>query len=1042
MADPLPMITSEDLSRDPRFDVPSPGRIGTTPLDSLLSNEEAMAPVKTMAKKIYRTVARPHVSFAPTKEPVAYDDRLSLTYMPILRGQIWGGVYDCAWFHVRGKVPASFLSDHLVLHINIGGEGLVYEDGLPVQGISNTRCLVNGLSAAGGKTIIELNRTINGVTLLDPQGSFDFYMDAGYNGVSCIQNIRKAVFRYARICTVDDALRDFYYDYVTVLCLWWNYKEKLEAGQGKSGADDPVKKEEKLLRGLLDESFRLEENGEIHQASQVLQPVLSSDKLPDYKLTAVGHSHLDLAWMWPIRETKRKAARTFANQMANLDRYPDYIYGASQPWQYQELKDRYPDFYRRIKDWVEQGRIEPQGALWVEPDTNLPSGESLIRQIHYGKEFYRKEFGKEVTNCWLPDVFGYNGNLPQILAKSDVPYFMTIKLSWNEHNRFPFRTFNWYGIDKSRVLVNMPPDESYNSNGTPISTLHAMDNDPDKSEAKGALYLVGEGDGGGGCSDVHLEMVKREKSLRKTPPVEFGRAEDFFERLSKVRDSLPNYQGELYLEKHQGTYTTQARNKRYNRKIEYALQDLETLATYAWLMGAEYPQEQLDQWWKEVLLYQFHDILPGSGIGRVYKESCERYQIMLDQIRQMQEKLAEEILGKGTKNIAFNPTAFLLDSSKRGVRVFAAPFAFAEAEKIGSQDPSLTVKEERAGARGSFVTMSNQLLTLTFAPDGQILSFKDDKGHEYVKQYFNRLALYPDPKSHYNAWDIDWKYFEKRPVILKAQSTDVICKRSSLIFRAVYLHGRTRIVQDTILTAGSDVVDIKTKAEWHEKLHMLRAEFTPTIDFDKVSCDIQLGTLTRSGRDRTKVEKAQFEICAHKYIDVCDGEYGFSLLNDCKYGHRAKDGFVSLNLLRSPVFPDDTADLGEQQFTYSIYVHEGGLSVETLKRAYQLNKPAYFFRGGHLPQPLLSSTNRDVVIDTIKKAYPPTSLDGQGLTDPDAVVVRLYESQGHSNQTSLKIGFAHGKVYETNLQEEHPVETDPERLSFKPFEIKTIVIER
>ena len=937
--------------------------------------------LEALRKKTFRPCGTLDVSVAGSREPTPPEAKDSLTYRRIRPGEVWAKhVYDCGWFRVTGALPADFEKKKYVIQIHIGGEGLVYaNDGAPYDMISAKMAPVDSLCAEEGKNVVRLSDRIV------RNGQIDFYMDAGFNGAVFLAPFGVGTFRYARLAEVDEAFYAFYYDYLTVLSLY----ASMPKGEGAE-----------ILAALNEAYDAAVSGGDTETAGAVLRPILQAGPT-DFTLYAVGHSHLDLAWLWPVRETKRKAARTFTKQLNNIERYPGYIYGASQPWQFEYLRDHEPALWERIKAQVALGRLEPQGGMYVEADTNLSGGEALIRQLWYGKSFFRREFGKEMEICWLPDVFGYNGNLPQILKGAGVPYFFTIKLSWNEHNKFPFRSFNWRGIDGSEVLVHMAPDEDYNSGALPASTRHAYENYPEKDVSGEALYVYGVGDGGGGPGEGFIELLRRQETLAMTPRVVFSPAIDFFKKLEIYREKLPSYQGELYLEKHQGTYTTQGRNKRFNRKTEYALEDLESLCAAAWLKGRPYPQEKLDAWWKETLLYQFHDIIPGSSINRVYKESTARYAEMLREIEEEKRKALRYLAGKGETPLVYDPLSFS-----------AGP------EKEEKADDALFVS-------GDY--MKNRFLHVLFNENGEIRSLRGGDGTEYCVDYLNRLKLFFDKPLYFNAWDIDWKYHDRPGVTLKAYKYELKKEKSRVTRINYYRHGKTAIRQEVFLGAEDDFVTVRTEADWHECFQMLRAEFLPAVTADEVACDIQYGTIRRSARDRTALEKAQFEICAHKYVDVSDGGKGFSLMNDCKYGHRVKEGLISLNLLRAPVFPDPHADRGKHEFTYALYPHRGPLSKETLSRAYRLNKPPVPFTGAHGFAPPVTVDNDEIVIELVKKAY-----------DGDALIVRLYESQGKAATAALKADFAYQNAFETDMMEEHGIPVDPEKLTFRPFEIKTV----
>lgn len=970
------------------------------PILALEKEELHLGRLKELQEDIFTTIKQAEVFVSKSKEPVAPDQKDKLTYRRIRPGQIWAGVYGCAWFNIRTVVPESVRGKHVVLHVDVGGEGLVYEGTEPVQAITNVVFSIDKFQAGIGKSIIEIKDCAEGGETIN------LYLDAGYNGRSNIP-VGRGVFQYADLCVVNDALKDYYYDYLTLASLL-------------SITTEPQ------LRLELDEALKasFEKRDNPAEARKILQPFLNSKPDREVSLTAVGHSHLDLAWLWPLRETKRKAARTFTNQINNIRKYPEFIFGASQPQQFAFVKAMYPGQFRKIQEMVARGKMELQGGMWVEADTNIPSGEALIRQIFYGKQFFWDEFGQDMKICWLPDVFGYNANLPQILRKSGLPYFMTTKLSWNEHNRFPHRSFVWKGIDGSEVLVHMPPNDNYNACASPASSKDARDNYPEKGITNEALLLYGIGDGGGGPGEVHIELVQRQKSLKNSPEIKFGKAIDFFDRLQTKREKLPKYHGELYLEKHQGTYTTQGWNKLYNRKSEFLLQDLEALAALAHTKGYPYPQEELDRWWKEILLYQFHDIIPGSSVTRVYEESRARYRILLKEMHQEKDKILSFLSSEGNLSV-YNPTSYIrneyLKYQDEWYRAEMQPYGFSSLEKA---EPVNFNYDDRM--------MENEYLRVEFNRDGEIISLIDKTdNYEYAGEYLNRLNLYQDPVLFFNAWDIDWKYHTMSKIHLKAYRHETFAEVGRVVRRNYYRHRKTSIVQEVVLTAGGRRVDFHTEVDYHECLKMLRADFLPTVFADKVKCDVQLGSFYRSTKEETLIEEAQFEICAHKYVDVSDNERGLSLLNDCKYGHRVKNGLISLNLLRSPLFPDRKADRGQHRFSYSLFPHRGTCASATLQEAYFLNKPLVVFPGKIDIGSLAQTDNPGIVIDTIKKAY-------RG----EDIILRLYESQGVSSFCSLRTVFSYQEAIETDLLENDIAPLNPDRLDFTPYEIKTIRLKK
>jgi alpha-mannosidase len=666
--------------------------------------------------------------------------------------------------------------------------------------------------------------------------------------------------------------------------------------------------------------------------------------------------------------------------------------------------------------------------MWVEADTNLPSGESLLRQILYGKAFFSREFGVEMRICWLPDVFGYNANLPQILRKTGLEYFMTIKLSWNEHNDFPHRSFNWVGIDGSTVLVHMAPEGDYNSGGTPLCVQRAVSRYPEQDKAGEALLVYGVGDGGGGPGEVHIELVARQGGLAGLPRVGFGKAADFFDRLAAKAGDLPSYRGELYLEKHQGTYTTQGRSKAANRRMEALLHEVEFLATRAWLGGAAYPAALLERVWKEVLLYQFHDILPGSSIGRVYAESLSRYAELEAELGAERERLlALEPAGRpALVNASPFPRVEYQSLGDTWHRARAEAYASAPFESV-AQPFGLAFGEEENG--GGWI--ENEALRAHFTRDGWLDSLVDKRnGAESSGGFLNRLVVYSDPWKFFNAWDIDWRYPRMRKLVLKARKTETFIDGPRVLRRTSYRHGRSLIVQEAILVAGRDILEFDTVCDWHEIFRMLRADFRPAVFSDRVTCDIQFGSFERSTRGDSPEERAQFEICAHKWVDLSEGGRGLSLINDCKYGHRVKEGLISLGLLRSPVFPDPKADRGNHRFRYALYPHEGAaLESAVVERAWIFNAPALVAAAGIGELPFARCHATGIVVETVKKAE-----------EGELVVLRLVERAGRARTTALELSFPWREAYEADMLERITGPADLSALAFTPFEVKTLLV--
>ena len=944
---------------------------------------------------IFTTVGSLRAEIVRSPEPIPFDELDAHEFAPLQPGTAWGTTFDCAWLRITGEIPAG-VSDPVVL-LGIRGEGLVHSpDGEILDSVS-TVFQQGDLPHSGGR--------YRPVQVDTSSGAVEFYADVTYNGFILYEYGRPA-FHGALLATRDDEVYALYYDYLTLVVL--------------AGATDDATLESDLRLALASAYARFSD-GDVPAARVALAGSLGAASESDFVYSAVGHGHLDMAWLWPLRETRRKAARTYVRALNTIDRRPDYVYGTSQPQQMHWMKQRHPVLFARIKRAVADGRMELQGSFWVEPDTNLPSGESLVRQVLVGRRFLQQEFGltdDQLRLCWLPDTFGYNGNLPQILRKSGMDWFQTIKLAWNKVNDFPHRTFTWQGIDGSTVLVHMPPEGDYNSRGAADGLLTGLEKYPER-ELNTALLVYGSGDGGGGPGEIHHEVTGRELDLRGLPRVEYSTAADFFRKLEQ-REIEHTHVGELYLETHQGTYTTQAQIKRHNRLVERKLHEVEALA----VIVDDDSRPVLEQHWRDVLLNQFHDIIPGSSIARVNHEAIETYERIETALDGYAGDLVARLPGGAAGPSAINLTGFDRNEPvKVGDRWFdatVAPYA-AAALTPAEPHPELVFTDD---------TLGNGELTLRFGPSGEIVSCVDRAGVEHAGEGLNRLVVHKDPYVWpFNAWDIDPGYTTKTPRALRLTGSSSEVDGSTVVRRQEYRARTVTVVQRVVLEAGSDVVRFETEVDWKERHRMLRAEFRPDRYGDTALSEIQFGHIARVTTERDSVEKAQFEVCAHKWIATENERGGFALLNDSKYGHRAKNGLLSLNLLRAPTFPDKTADRGIHRFTYAFCPFDTGDLGKVVREGYRLNNPLLVADGAVFDS-VASVDEPGIVIETVKRAE-------QG----DGVVLRLYESLGRATTTALRVGLPHAVAHETDLLESPTGVADLGRLSFTPFEIKTILLE-
>ncbi len=963
--------------------------------------------LSTLKRKMYSKVLSLSARIYKSKEPVPFAEINKLYFSQCKRGDAWGGLYECAWLELTGTLPKGSTADDLVAVVNVGAEGCVYNEQGPLQGLTGLMAVAHLFQTKIGKQVVPLSR-------IGTQGEqIKFWVDCGNNGILG-KSKGQARFKKADICAFRQDIFKLYYDFFAAYQTMANVADKAKKAEFKAVLDKAIK-----LASSLGASA-------VQKAIDSLSVLYKGKDKIDFTIHTVGHAHLDLAWLWPLRETKRKAVRTFTNALYYIEKQPDYVFGTSQPQILEWLKQDYPQLFERIKKAIVAGNIEPQGGMWTEPDTNLPCGESLIRQFYYGKKFFKDEFGKDIDHLWVPDVFGYTAALPQIIKKCGADYFMTIKISWNTVNKFPHHTFNWEGIDNSKVLVHMPPEGDYNSSASPYSINYVEKNYAQRKVSNISLMPFGAGDGGGGPGEYEINMIERERAISTGPKVEFSTAKRFFALLAENKDSYPSYKGELYLEMHQGTYTTQAFIKKNNRLMERLLHNAEWLCTLAKVYkGITYPRKQLDKIWKEVLLYQFHDILPGSSVKRVYDECKLAYKRLIERTEKIIAATISNFEGAGGL-YAINPVDF---DRKGYLKHNGAWYAY----RVDAYSSCRLLPVQSASKELIFDNQSieNRHLKASFNEDGDMISLIDKaSGKNFVKSVFAAPRIYKDRYTiPYNAWDIDSKYVNKKPRNLKLVSTKSYIDGQSVVRENKFSYNKSFLIQRIILTAGCPYVLLDYNVNWYERHKMLRTDFYPVCYSDKVLCNIQFGNIARSTKTDNSIDKAQFEIPAHKWVDVTEGDWGVAVLNDSKYGHRVKDGLISVNCLRSTTYPDPTADRGAHEFSLAIYPHKGeAVDSELIKIGYELNNPL-LIQKGKIDLPHIATCNGDgIIIESIL------------LTESGNPALRLYESKGKDATASVKINVPYKEVVETNMLFAEGQPCNLEQLEFTPYEIKTLVI--
>lgn len=817
----------------------------------------------------------------------------------------------------------------------------------------------------------------------------------------------------------------------------------------------------------------------VSEARAFLKQALYTDLAGDDDViaTCIGHTHIDVAWWWTVAQTREKVCRSFATVLKLMEEYPDYKFMSSQPQLYYFLKERYPELYEQIKKRVAEGRWEPEGGMWVEADCNLTSGESLVRQFLYGKRFFKEEFGVDNRILWLPDVFGYSGALPQIMAKCGIDYFMTTKLAWNQFNKMPYDTFRWRGIDGTEILTHLittlgvGQDEkdfftTYNGMLHPDAILGGWHRYQQKDINNDILISYGYGDGGGGPTREMLETSSRmDKGIEGVPKVRQAFARTYFDELKERVEGnkrLPTWEGELYFEYHRGTYTSMARNKRSNRKAELHMMDLELLSVLADPKAA-YPDAELDGLWHGILINQFHDILPGSSIHEVYEVTKKEYEEMEAQISVLTDERVRALICEGEGVTVLNTTGFERDD--------VVELGDCDAEALLDENGSVyPVQQTRKGAVAFVkdlpskgyktfgkVSAGEEKRPFCLSPDshaletpfyqvvfdengciGQIYDKENDRNVLKPGEAGNLMRVYEDKPIYYDNWDVDIYYTEKFWDVTDLRGfswVEMGPVRATLRLERQFSH--STITQEIHFYADLRRIDFETTVDWKEHQSLLKVHFPVDVHTDEATFEIQYGNVTRKTHRNTSWDKARFESCGQKWMDVSEGHYGVSLLNDCKYGHSVKDSCIGLTLIKSGTEPNPTTDQEMHFFTYSLYPHaETWKAAGTVPQAFFLNQPALVSKGGKPGESFsLASLNvPNVVLETVKKAE-----------DGDGVILRMYECENARTPVTLTFNRPFASAESCNCLEEpdgEPVKVDGNKVSFlvKPFEIKTIRI--
>lgn len=972
----------------------------------------------------------------------------------------WYGTDKHYWFKTTFIVPKEMQDKRMWMHVctqidewddGKNPQFLLFVNGIPIQGIDmNHREVFLCESAVYQDTLtLELQ---------------------AYTGI-----LHKEFNLLADICEIDDKIEQLYYDLWVPLSAFTRMEE-----------DDKNRLDiENILNNTInildlrtpysDGFYRT-----IGEASDYIRKALYEEMAgyQDVIATCIGHTHIDVAWWWTVAQTREKVGRSFATVLKLMEEYPNYKFMSSQPQLYLFLKERYPELYEKLKERIREERWEAEGGMWVEADCNLTSGESLVRQFIHGKRFFKEEFGVDNRILWLPDVFGYSGALPQIMKKCGIDYFMTTKLAWNQFNKIPYDTMLWKGIDGTSVLthlittlgVNQPVKDfftTYNGMLHPDAIIGGWSRYQNKDINHDILISYGYGDGGGGPTREMLETSKRmEKGIKGIPMVRQEFAGTYFKELEKrVKNHkrLPVWEGEFYFEYHRGTYTSMARNKRANRKSEFYLMDVELLSVMA-KDSMPYPLDELNSIWRTVLLNQFHDILPGSSIKEVYEVTKKEYDAIEIQMQALKDERIRALAKEGDGVTIFNTTGSERNDivSLGQIKVSALKDEGGNVYPVQQTEEGGIIYVEGLPSKG-FRTFSkaevseSAIIPFTLVNDSQLetpyyticldehglLSRIYDKecDREVIKEgeKANLMRMYEDKPIYYDNWDIDIYYTEKFWDANQAESVEWIeigpVRAALKVIRKI---SDSTIHQKIYFYADSRRIDFDTYVDWKEHQHLLKVHFPTTVHTDEATFDVQFGNLKRKTHQNTSWDKARFESCGQKWMDVSEGHYGVSLLNDCKYGHSVKEGNMALTLIKSGIEPNPSTDQEEHFFMYSLYPHaEDWKQAKTVREAYRLNQPAIAVNGGKAGNiySFASVDKENVILETVKQSE-----------DENGVVLRMYESENSLTKAKLIVHTTFSKAYSCNLLEEMemelPIKQNEISIVLKPYEIITVKVQQ
>ena len=1040
--------------------------------------------IRTLKDDFYRPLGEIPLSACCTMEELSLEEAERLDYTPVTSGFTWGHTYEYCWMKGRIVLPEEAEGKWIVLNLKPQGESTLFVNG-KAFGTYRADWISDPHHYIEDNILTNAGRAGDSYELMMEVYAGHYYPEAPSGGCatgpvlpgSYQDPLKEGERRTLGSCTYGIWNEDAYQLYMDVMTL----QTLLDVTDVKSLRASKLAKALQDFTLIVDFEQEEDERRESYRkARAAIRPALDArNGSTAPRFYAIGNAHLDLAWLWPMQETYRKTARTFAAQLRLIDLYPAYQFLQSQPASYEMCRKYYPELFERIQAAVKKGQWIAEGAMWVEPDTNMSGGEALIRQILYGKKYYKEVFGVDSEILWLPDTFGYTGALPQILKGTGVKYLVTQKIFWsyNEGEDFPYHYFNWQGIDGSEVISFLPTSYTYRTD--PHALHEIWESRRQLTDLDAFLVPFGYGDGGGGPSRDYIEYLERQQDLEGSPRTQMAGPNAFFHDMEAEGKPVNTWSGELYFTAHRGTYTSQAIIKKNNRKAELALRELELWGGLAAKLGSNpFPAEKDEALWKEVLLHQFHDILPGSGIAYIYKEAETRVDAVIQEGKALAEAARNALTEGGGSNFnsvaenavsVFNslsfprtevvdlPEAFIhgavtsegiqvpVDSDKNTSKVRAlvnlpamgaasllpvsGDMAAIHPGPGDASDAMARVMETETG----FI-LENALVRAEINRCGEVTSFiLKSSGREFAAAPMNRFRVFKDVPRMFDAWDIDSNY------VLSEIMDEVYLTAEAVgdgLVAAVKVEGKilgSTISQTIRLAADARRLEFDTVVDWKELHRLLKVSFPVDVYAAEGINEMQFGYVKRPTHRSRQYDKDRFEVCNHRYSALCDSAHGAAVLNDCKYGISMNGNALELTLLRASASPEMQADNRVHQFTYAFTAWEGSFAdSDVLRDALALNVPATVIPGKCTDFSAFSVNKKSIIIDTVKPAE-----DGSG-----ALILRVYEAMNAPGNAELCVNIPFDKAYICdmleNIQEEIPVTDGKLVLPFRSFEIKTI----